>query len=195
MVETGILPDADITTEWAVVPTPGTHYTAVDEYVVNTADWVWCAGGSNQGTETFGFPDTINDVDEVTQIVVNVHYSFINADESPAGSITIDVYLGGWLGTKTFTKPHGGWEAFTWAGLSASQADLNGLQVKFYAAGLGAGKYIPDSCQVHAVNVDVTYTATGGPAGWGHKVKGVLPANIGKINGVLTANIGKVNGV
>ena len=190
---TGILPNADITSNWTPIPV-GTHYTTVDEYVVNTADYVY-AISYPQGIETFGFPDTIDDVDEVTQIVVNVYYSTVDADEAPTGSCTIDVYLGGWLGTKSFTKPKaGGWQAFTWAGLSGSQADLDGLQVKFNAVGLGSGKYLGDVVSVHAVNVDVTYTPTAG-GGWGHKVNGVLPANIGKINGVLTANIGKVNGV
>ena len=196
MAEEELLPDADVSIQWGETPDAADHYTCVDENVgsLNINDWIWVTGGMGNLTDILGFPDTIDDVDEVTSIEVNVYYGSMDADESPSGKVTVDINLGGWQGSKDMSKPHAaGWEAFTWTSLSGSQSDLDGLQVKFYSDGLGSGKYIGDSYQVYAVYIDVTYTPTEGV--WTHKFIGVANASIGKINGVSIANIGKVNGV
>lgn len=186
--------------QWSSTPVAVNHTTIDEGDPQNEADFVQATAASCNRIDIYGLPDTIDDVDEVTQIVVNVYYVAYDADESPAGSVgNVDIDLGGYQGAKTLIKPYAsgvsGWKVLTWAGLSGSQADLDGLEIKLSVGTLNAGKYIGDFYTIYSMYIEVTYTPTGGPAGWGHKINSVLNANIGKINGVLKANIGKVNGV
>jgi len=195
MAEGELYPNATPTANWGLVGAP-THHEAIDEDRAspNTGDYIF-ANDVMGGTDIFDFANTIDDVDEITAIEVNLYYVSANADENPGGGVTVDINLGGWQGTKNISKPHLlAWEAFTWAGLSGSQADLDGLQVRIIESGFGPGKYIPDICNIYTMVIDVTYTATG-PAGYQHKFLGIPSAKIGKVCGIPTANVGKIKGV
>ena len=194
MVVEDIYPNATPTANWGLTGAP-THHEAIDENrgAPNTDDRIW-ANDVTGGTDIFDFPNTIDDVDEITQIVVNLYYISANADENPGGGVTVDINLGGWQGTKNLSKPHElAWGAFTWAGLSGSQANLDTFQVRIIESGFSPGKYVPDMCTIYTMVVDVTYSAVAG--GWGHIFLGIPSNKIGKVCGIPTANVGKIKGV
>lgn len=133
---------------------------------------------------TLGFPNTIDDVDEVTNITVWTLGNRINTE-------TAEMWING-EGEQECAITEGPyvWTSNSW-NVSWNQAGLDALQVSYRAD--CAQKVSGQSIDV--VYVIVTYTAVAGPEGYGHKVLGVLPASIGKVLGVETANVGKVIGV
>ena len=138
--------------------------------------------GDDNDEEVFGF-GTIA-VIEVTQVVVSVYGQINGAGASPE----CDVNLGGYIGVQEIgLTTIRGWHHITFAGLSGSQADLDGLQVKLIADASVA----KTGATIYTMYVTITYTATG----WGHKFLGVAGANIANVNGVPRANIGKIKGV
>ena len=184
---TTIYPNATIQEQWNSTGSP--NHAEIDEVTPDVGDYVNAVGTTNDNKiDIYGFPNTIDDVDEVTQIAVRVYCINIDADESPAGDVgNVDIDLGGYQGAKSINKPLNGLQTLTWTGLSGSQADLDGLEVKLSVGTLSDGKIIPGSYQIYALSVLVTYTPVA--AGYAHKVLGVLPANIGKVLVVDTANI------
>ena len=165
----------------------------------NEADSLYAAGSASDNViDIYGLPNTIEDVDEVTQIEVLVWYSSLECDGTPSGNLaTIDIDLGGYQGGKTLEQDWlagvDGWKTLTWAGLSGSQADLDGLEVKLSVGTLNDGKFIHDTFTIWSIYLKITYTAAA--AGWAHKFLGVPAANIAKVNGVAIANIASIKGV
>ena len=167
----------------------GRDHTDVDEEVVQP-------NAGNQGTdviaasdimaddgqiESFGFPDTINDVDEVTNITVWSN-GWQDGGNSPEVKITGEDYVECTLGG-----------AFGWTSdsfdVSWNQSELNALVVTYRAD-------VPNKNDTNTIDVCyvvVTYSQAAG--GWGHKMIGVAGASIGKVSGVLIGNIGKIKGV
>jgi hypothetical protein len=191
---TTIYPNGTVQQQWNTTGTPS--HAEIDEDPPDAGDHVHANGSaSDNKIDIYSFPDTIDDVDEVTQIVVRVYLYSIDADVSPSADVGyIDIDLGGYQGQKTLNKPHNGLQTLTWAGLSGSQADMDGFELKLGVGTLNDGKYMDDSYTIYCIHVDVTYTPVAA-GGWGHKFNGVAGASIGKISGVAIANVGKVKGV
>ncbi len=185
-------PNDTVSNAWSI----GDH-TDVDEEVVdpNGSDDVWWlatwASTDDNDIIIMGFPNTIDDVDEVTNITVKT-LGEINL--SGDGDPEVDINMGGWQNEGSEPECVLGfmgtpaWETNSFDG-SWSQSDLDGLQVKYIADCIpkNSGNWLD------VVYVIVTYTQLG--AGYTHKVSGIAPANIAKINGIARANIAKVNGV
>lgn len=132
--------------------------------------------------EVWNFTSILS-VDEVTQIVVKVRNRRVDAPISAS----VDINLGGWIGAQGFSPQLiEQWHTFTFSGLSGSQANLDGLQVKITLGGMGDNNYF----YVDVVYCIITYSEL---SGWGHKFNDVAPANIAKINGVSIQNILKIN--
>jgi len=132
------------------------------------------------------FPDTIDDVDEVTNITVWT-YGGVYSSHHPE----VQIIVGG-IGETAQETSLGTIASFKWCSNSFngswSQSALDSLVVQYYcdATDKNDGNYLD------VVYVIVTYTSTS--TGYDHKVLGVASASIGKVLGVATASIGKVNG-
>lgn len=183
-------PNSAVSHTWSV----GTNPTDVDDLVVDPdagdAIVVQAVGtnGDDLNVEKFGFPNTIDDVGEVTNIAVHTYGGWIGS-----ASPDVKIYIGGEEAWVSANLPVGAflWRTNNFAG-SWSQSDLDSLEVWYRANVADVGKG-PEINNLDVVYVIVTYTPP--VSGWGHKFNGVANINIGKINGVLKANIAKVNGV
>ena len=190
---TTIYPNGTVQEQWD--STAGVNHTTIDEVTPDPNDYVIAQPPTDNKIDIYSLPNTIDDVDEVTQIAVKVWCINIDADESPSGDVAnVDINLGGYQGAKSINKPLSGLQTLTWAGLSGSQADLDGLLVKLAVGTLNAGKIIDDSYILYCMHIVVTYTPAA-PAGYGHDYMGVLAANIDEVCGVPTANIDTIKGV
>jgi len=182
-----IQPNSDnVPNDWLPI---STEYTLIDEArgSPNTTDYISATNltGDDNKVSEFGFPNTINDVDEVTQIIV---YSYGIKVGTPTPEV--DLYIGGgWRGYQECSVTTGwGWVGDTWNG-SWTQAELNAVQVRYRAD-------VPnknDVNQISCVYLRVTYTQV--VLGYGHDFMGVPAANIDSVNGVPTANIDNIKGV
>ena len=186
---TGILrPNATVTNEWYI----GNH-TGVDEDVTQPNiptgypdDWASDPSDDNE-IIVMGFPNTIDDVDEVTNITVWT-YGETMEDDDPE----VSVNMGGWqvdqqCNLPPFEVPNWTFNSFNG---SWTQANLDALQVRFTAD--TPSKY--GSHDLWCIYVVVTYDAVV-PEGYGHDYMGVPAANIGSVSGVPTGNIDKIKGV
>lgn len=163
-------------------------FSYVDEEV-NQPD----AGGEDyanatldDNNETFevSFPDTIDDVDEVTNITI----------WTLGGSFSANPEI--WLVLDWSTAEQQceipiagdmGWTSNSFDG-SWSQADLDSLVLIYRADGGEKG----DTTWIDVAYAVVTYSI---PAvGYAHKFLGIAPNRIGKVCGILTANVGKIKG-
>lgn len=181
-------PNATVSNEWSI----GNH-TNVDEEVTQPAagddDCLVATNGDGDDNQVvvLGFPNTITDVDEVTNITVWT-YGGRFGNNSPE----VDVNMGGWQGYLECTlaaDPNWSWTSDSFDG-SWTQADLDGLQVRYRAD-------VPDKYNTNypsVVYVVVTYIPTA-PVGYGHDFMGVPAANIDNVCGVPAANIDKIKGV
>ena len=192
MTDAILRPTSDDTTEWITI-TP--HWNKIEEVVEDpTAGDGFAVGADEndagqleiQNYDPSVSPNDIQDVDEVTQIVVKC---YIKEDED-FSAWSIDINLGGWVETK-YLNPTASyaWYTTTWTGLSGSQADLDSFQIKYTCpTTMGKIKFI----QLDTSYAIITYTPAVGA--YGNNVDGVQSANIGKVMGVLSVNIAKVNG-
>jgi hypothetical protein len=191
MVTTILRPNSTDANAWA----SGDH-TDVDEEVTQPDDGdqvVPTLSASNLLTDdndvvTLGFPNTITDVDEVTNITVWSNGMRIGWD-TPEVMITGEAYTECNLPEGIDPATDYGWTSDSF-NVSWNQAELDALQVSYRAD-------VPDkadSNMLDVVYVVVTYTATGG-ATWGHKFIGVEGANISSVSGVAIANIASIKGV
>ena len=141
------------------------------------------AAGDDNDVNTMGFPNTIDDVDEVTNITVWTNGNIVNTD-TPEVMITGEAYVECLLTQGALV-----WKSNSFD-VSWNQAELDALQVSYRAD----VDLKVSGCNIDVCYVIVTYTATGG-AGWGHKFLGVVGASIGKVSGIPTADVGKIKGV
>jgi len=189
-----VVPNADITTEW--LNTGGTHESCIDEGLPPIlTDMISCQGSSNNGAiDSFNMGTLDVDGGTITSIEVRVYHETWTPI-CACVPFNIDINFGGWQGSKNYTTNESlGWESKTWAGLTGNQGDLDGLQVKITAGNLQTSSNcvtVHDTIWLYTLIVVITWSP---PAGYGHKVLGVLPANIGKVLGVLRVNVGKVIG-
>lgn len=190
-----ILPNGDITTQWSVFGSATYHYERIDEITPVLTDGLLARGTANANDiEQFNFATTDIGGEIVTQIEVKIYHDsnwYIGS-----GNIGyVDLYIGDWQAQKTLSEPWTStWETFTWSGLSASQSDLDGMQVKITAGNLQQSTNcvtVYDQIIVYSMYAIVTYEI----GKWPHKIQGVVSVNIGKINGVPIEQIGKINGV
>jgi len=144
------------------------------------------AAGDDNDVCIVSFPDTIDDVDEVTNIQVKTFGA--KATDNPE----VSVNMGGWSAEPECVLgevPSTIWATNNFGG-SWSQADLDGLQVRYRA----------DIEEKNGLNVIficyviVTYTATA-PTGYGHDFLGIPAANIDSIMGIPAANIDNICGL
>lgn len=141
------------------------------------------SAGDNNDIVVLGFPDTITDVDEVTNITV---WSWIGIVGN--NSAEIDINMGGWLEDYREVSPIG-WTSDSFNG-SWTQEDLDGLQVRLRAD--VPVKYNSNIFDVLYVVVTYIPISVGYTAG---KPMGIATNKIGKVLGILTANIGKIKGI
>lgn len=185
MVVTTIRPDSNaIAQTWF-----DADFSYVDE-AVNQPD----AGGedyananADDNNETFevGFPNTINDVDEVTNITIWTLGSSFSANpeiwlvlEWSTAEQQCEMPIGGDMDW-TFNSFDGSW----------SQADLDSLVLKYRADGAEKG----DNTWINVCYAVITYSQVA--VGYGHDFMGVPAANIDEVNGIPTANIDTIKGV
>ncbi|MFW9969342.1 MAG: hypothetical protein ACFFDF_04015, partial [Candidatus Odinarchaeota archaeon] len=121
-----ILPDGDTTTQWEP-STAGNHYVLINETTPDINNYIFT---SSNATSSIIDQFTMNSFDisegSVTQIQVKVYGSEIDI------SSTVDVYLGSWLGSKQLDMSSTSqWYTYMWSGLSASQTDLQNMEIKF----------------------------------------------------------------
>lgn len=171
----------DVPNDWN--PIASTEYILIDEPYgsPNTSDYISAIniGGDDNKVSEFGFPNTINDVGEVTQIIVH-SYGIRVGSNTPE----VDLSMGGYIGYVECSIGTGwGWATDIWNG-SWTQANLDAVQVRYRAD-------VPsknDSNQISCVYLEVTYTP---PVveGWAHKWVGFTPD---KWNGM---DIGKILGI
>lgn len=138
--------------------------------------------------DAFTMDDSINDIDEATQIIF-----WANARTSNVLSkdFYMDIWIdGGWVGytTKSLTTSQA-WYSKTING-NWSQAQINQLQVRIRSDSV-IGTYHLQYC--YEVYCEVIYSEV--VAGWAHKIYGIDPAHIAKINGIPIEHIAKVMGV
>ena len=166
-------------------------HTDLDEEVVqpndgNQGEDVVAAGeitGDDNAVIELGFPNTINDVDEVTNITVWTN-GFVIGGDTPEVMITGEAYV-----ECSIPETNYGWTSDSF-NVSWNQAELDALQVSYRAD-------VPDKEDFNNLDVCyvvVTYTPTA-PAGYQHKFLGIAPNKIGKVCGIPTANVGKIKGV
>ena len=192
MTTADVVPNGDgATIDWSSSDT--THSTEIDEAKASPDcnDYINAVGASKANKIDIINMSSIANVDEVTQIVVWVYWWSIGSV-----ALEMDINLGGWQSEKNIAAGGAGWDSLTWGSLSGSQADLNGLQVKFDAGSLTDGTgCIPVSDQHHVCTMYAVVTYTEAAGGWGHKFIGVAGADIAKVSGVLIANIADIKGV
>ncbi|MBW6441700.1 hypothetical protein K0B04_02200 [Patescibacteria group bacterium] len=165
-----IRPDGDTTTiQWT--STAATHYTEIDEAVVQptagtTTDYVNNGGtATNLDRYTMG---TISSVIQATQVVVWV-YGYSTKNNS---STSVDLYYNGSLqnqGSVTFGTSYS-WQSVTFTGLTLSQSDIDSLEIEITGDAGGRTYYVA------TLYADVTYTA------------GSLSADIVDSSGVSVSN-------
>lgn len=165
-------------------------YLDIDEGPSTDANYIAASNASGDHNEDdFYTFSTINiGSNIVTQIVL-----WLNGyRNSAAGAPTFTLNCGGVIasGASSGFGTSRSWKSFTYSGLSKSQTDLNGMTIVVKANVLNKDAVNT----IHTIYCVITYEAPP-PTGYEHKVKGVLPANIGKVMGVPTANIAKVMGV
>ena len=126
-----IFPESDVTAEWNVIPLFSEHWSVIDENHGNANDSNYIRAaedlGDDNDVDTFDFT-SLGNVAEVTQVVVWTRgWKGGNHPE-------IDLNIGGWKGYEQCTLPDSipNWTSNTWNG-SWTQADLNGLQVRYRA--------------------------------------------------------------
>ncbi|KKK78190.1 hypothetical protein LCGC14_2846050, partial [marine sediment metagenome] len=113
---------------------PTSHYALLNEFVYEpstpdtTSGYIFTSS-KTQGSsiiDEFYMNSTNISGGNVTQIQIKVY-----GNESSLDS-TVDVYLGSWLGAKQLDMGSTSvWNTYTWSGLSLSQTDLDGMQIKF----------------------------------------------------------------
>ena len=192
MVDAILRPDGDDTIEWTPIPA-GTHHTTVDDAVeqpnAGDMDDRLHAGSINSNDIDILDMETIS-VSSVSQVVL----WFYGAAQVSVIFKT-DLYIGGWQGEANVTLGadylNPAWGSVIYSGLSASQADLNGMQVKFIAPVMG----MYDGVNIATMYAKITYTAPPtGPDGI-EKVYGIESSAIAKKYGVAWSDIAKIYGI
>ena len=142
------------------------------------------ANGDDLDIITISFPNTIDDVDEVTNIRVKTDGWYLGTRPD------VDVDMGGSQGYEQVPLPGilEDWADNDFPG-SFSQADLDGLEVTYKAHCPDKGNYN----QLEVCYVIVTYTVL--VVGYGHDFLGIPAANIASIMGIPTANIDNICGL
>lgn len=165
-------PNGDGTT--TCTPTPaGTHYTTVDEAIhspstPDVADLITCSENQND----FFQMGTISDISSATQVDVLAYYKNGNSNMrwevelwNSAETLQYDT-------TKTLTvTTTDTWGTVSFTGLTLTQADLDGLKVKFKNIKISGDSA---SSQIYAHYASVTYT----------------PANVAPTIGTIYVNSG-----
>ncbi len=138
-IETTLDPSSDaVPNEWGL-SAPAGNYAYLADGSDGTAIGAVSAEDSGD-VEEFGFPNTITDVNEVTQVVVHIRGERIdNGDGIGQGSVAIN--LGGWEASKPTTFGAAGITetTYTWAGLHGSQANMDAFEVRITAPNPLAG--------------------------------------------------------
>ena len=148
-----IRPNGDTTTlQWTSTAT--THYTEIDEMVVQPTAGTTTDNVNNGGTATnvdrytMG---TISSIAQATQIVVWV-YGYASKNNSV---MSVDLYYDGSLqnqGTVTLRGSYS-WTSATFTGLTLSQSNLDSLEISISGDTTGRTYYVA------TLYADVTYTA------------------------------------
>ena len=182
MVVTILRPNSTEVSTWL-----DASHSYIDEVIEepDAGDDEYCSANSDDNNEVFtvGFPNTIDDVDEVTNIIIWTQA------QTNAGDPEIWIQLVWTEAEQQCDLPlEFGWTSNSFDG-SWNQEELDALLLHYRANTPDKG----NTLFIETAYAVITYTAVS--AGWGHKFLGIPAANIGKINGIPIANIGKVKGV
>ena len=144
-----VRPNADgATLEWEKYPDSGSCYTKVDDDVtqpdapddLDTYLWAYHIGAHDDSGESVLIRfETFSGVTaaSIDEVVV----WFYGEDTGAPGDMSIDVDCGGLIGPQTQGLSNSpGWHSKTFVVANKSQADLDGLEVKFTAGALGANE-------------------------------------------------------
>ena len=153
-----IRPNDDKTTQWNRQPASGTHASKIDSDVVqpaagNITTWIAAGAGQSAGVDEIYFSSILG-VSNVSAVKVWLYAEEFLGTE---GNVVVDVYLGALLGSKNVawtTDP--AWYSYSWTGLTKSQANLDGIYVKFTAPAMSG----VDGVFVYTAYIEVTYEPT-----------------------------------
>jgi hypothetical protein len=133
--------DADIDVNWSV-PIAGNHFEEIDDTIASPdGDTTMIAADSTDDglVETFSFEDiTTAGITNITGIMIYV-YGRNNATLGVENMLIDAKYTGGAFGveliqkTMVFSSSYA-WHSPTWSGLDLTEAEVNGLQIRFTAA-------------------------------------------------------------
>lgn len=199
MVIADVIPNHDIVVQWHRVGGDAPfyyHYTTIDEDKgsPNVADYIRCDHDDDFKQDSFQFDNSIQGIEEYTQVKVWLYKKLIDGDGIIAPSPTVNIWVnGGWLVAKPISISPNTWESYTWAGLSGNQTSLNDLRVMVNAGMLSTGKIVDDQIFVYTMYAEITYTLAA--VGYGHDFLGIPAANIDNIMGIPTANIDNICGL
>jgi len=193
MVVGDVYPDGDITTEWQVNP-PVNHFFTIDEDkgVPSMSDQIFCWHQDDNKTDTFHMDDSIQGIEEYTQVKVYIYV--INMHSPSPQPRKINIYVnGGWLIAKDISPGLESWQSFIWGSLSGNQASLDALRVTVQTFNMVDDKITDDAIQIGAMYAEITYSVA--EVGYQHDFMGVPAANIDSVNGIPSANIDTIKGV
>ena len=121
-----VRPNGDISTEWEASHA-GNHADLINETTLDINDYIYTSSiASSNITDEFDMGTFDISSGTITEIQVEVYGKEIDINS------VINVFCGTWLGAKQLdmgTSPQ--WHTYTWSGLSLSQADLEGMKIKF----------------------------------------------------------------
>lgn len=151
-------PNGDAAQAWSHTGAAG--WSEIDEAgEPNWDDRIYADSNDDGKVDTYDMT-TLTDVISISQIQVKIHgYMYNGATDD----LRVNVYCGGWLGEKSDNipvYPTLDWDddKFIWSGLSLTQADLNGLQVKITAP---ADIQLTEGIAIDAIRVEITYDQSG----------------------------------
>jgi hypothetical protein len=188
MATATLRPNEDIAIGWGV----GATYTAIAEVVnqPSAGDGTIIACSKNDGgkEDIFGF-GTVSGIDVCTQVVVWT-YALRGSTEPPINH-TFAIKLGSsWQATTSLNFGTSyAWKSYTFSDLSASQSDIDGLQIKFTPGTMTSSDETMSIDTVYAV---ITYSEIVSSI---LKVSGVAQASVSKVSSTALASIKAISGV
>jgi hypothetical protein len=159
----------------------------VEQPTAGDGTYVGCNKNDDGLQEVFGF-ETIASVAEATQVVLWMYAKVGNAAVQPSVRIKLGA---SWEGAQACSLGTDyGWVSHTFGSLSASQSDIDGLQV-----GLTAPNPMADGETVFVDTLYAVVTYTEAVASSIKTINGIAKASVKTVNGVAIASMKTWNGI
>jgi len=129
-----VVPNEDITTNWATNPSGNPHYSNIDGYPSEDTSSNIVAYQNDDGLiEEFGM--TTQTFADCGDFLTLRFYSWRwLGGGTVSDDLKVDIYAGSWLGEQTVSTPLGyAWREVSWSGLDLNQSDINNMRIKLKA--------------------------------------------------------------